>query len=218
MNHYYVYIQQWGNTSMASCYDAYTDNPFLMKQYVKQMTQYLKQSGYVGPVVDNSVREIDVKSEKELISILNRSEIAYSFSEENKLWAIHSEFNGIALVINYATYSKFNETILVSNELTKIDNNFYRLCSPLSINYISKYLTPEASVMLIPMLQLIYEGHRRLHAAIMDRGDYGLLLIDREESELWFIIDECLEVSRFVAMDILKIFKYYSAPFYTNEF
>ena len=55
MKTYYVYAQAWSNLTMASCYDAYTDNEFLMREYIKELETILRNSGYIGKSILSDV-------------------------------------------------------------------------------------------------------------------------------------------------------------------
>lgn len=214
MTKYYVYAQTWSDSTMASCYDAYTDNPFLMKEYVEQMDTFLKRSGYVGPCVRNNLLEIEEENEESLLNLLLRMKIGFSMSKENKLWSIHSEFAQSTVITNQSIYSKFIETIVIKGEVRKIDANIYRLSRPANLTYITRYMNPNIADDIIHIIKLLYETHRRIKDSVERNGDYyGLISKDRKESELWFLINESMELSRFIEMDVLKIFKFFSAPF-----
>ena len=214
MPKYYVYAQGWSNSNIASCYDAYTDNPYIMKEFINQMDRYLKNSGYIGPCIRSDLLEIESENEDSLIKLLARMKIGFSMSTENKLWSITNEFNQTTVVTNRAIYSKFIETIIVSNEIRKIDVNLYRLSRPGTLTYITAYMREDVANEILKTIKLIYNAHMLIKEAIeRDGGDYGILAKDRKESELWFIIDEGTELLRFMEMDILKIFKFFSAPF-----
>lgn len=214
MTKYYVYAQQWSDTTMANCYDAYTDNPFLMKEYVEQMDGFLKKAGYVSPYVRNDLVEIEADTEESLLNLLRRMEIGFSMSKENKLWSIHSKFAQTTVITNHEIYSKFIETIVIKGEIRKIDANIYRLSRPANLTYITRYLNPDVADDIIHIIKLLYETHRRIKDSVERNGDfYGLISKDRKESELWFLINESMELSRFIEMDVLKIFKFFSAPF-----
>ena len=100
MTKYYVYTQQWCDTSIANCYDAYTDNEFLMKEYLDQIDLCLKNSGYISPAIRNDILEIESKSEEHLIDLLDKMEIGNFMSKENKLWAIDNDFTKSRVIIN----------------------------------------------------------------------------------------------------------------------
>ena len=76
MTKYYVYTQQWCDTSIANCYDAYTDNEFLMKEYLDQIDLCLKNSGYISPAIRNDILEIKasggIKTYKDAIELINK--------------------------------------------------------------------------------------------------------------------------------------------------
>ena len=209
MTKYYVYTQQWCDTSIANCYDAYTDNEFLMKEYLDQIDLCLKNSGYISPAIRNDILEIESKSEEHLIDLLDNMEIGNFMSKENKLWAIDNDFTKSRVIINDKIYDKFIETFIVTDEIAKINHNLYRLSRPQAMIYLNKYLNEDISKNVLLYIKILSDARKNFTFKSNAPGTYGMITKNRFTSGIWDTISECYEVSRFIEMDILKIIKFW---------
>lgn len=198
MMHFYVYIQNWGNTISTSMYNSYTDNEFMMNRYVTQINNILTRGMYKTDRTLDCIFEVDVKSEDELISQVQLLQRASLFSKDNKLYALHGHVNEQTCVyVNKVIYNNFNEKFIVYGELTKLRADLYRMSSSTMMDAIWRYLNHQYSDIVIMMLMGIH-------------NQYVTLVNMRNSSyEVWDVVDVAEELLRFITIDIMKIVMFY---------
>lgn len=210
MIHYYVYIQNWGTPMSAMTYNAYTDNEFLMMQYIKQIEYILEENHYIGKGLLESVTEFDFKSETDLLNFLSRTEDAYTMTRENKLYSVHSEFNNLTVFINHMIYIRFYDNIITCNEILKMNSDLYRISSPKMLSVISSYVNRDYSEIILDILKRIYTQHEMLRESVHISDEYLVM----STFKIWEIVDVVIELLRFMNIDIMEIFRLQSLPFY----
>lgn len=208
MIHYYVYIQDWGSTLNAKDYNAYTDNEFMMIQYLKQIEFILTKNHYVGKSLLNSVKEDDFESESDLLQFLNGTEEGAIFSKENKIYSINSEFNDYTIYLNRMIHARFYDGLFTGNELTKLKADLYRMSSPRMVETIFNYVNKPYSTLILNILKSIHERYIALSEALHDDGDYMIM----STNEIWETIDIVPELLRYMNIEIMEIFRL-SIPF-----
>lgn len=202
MSKYYIYTQPMSDSFMACCYDAYTDNPYIMREYVRQMDEYLKNGGYIGPVYRDGLFEIEAENEDSLFNLLMRMKIGFPMSSGNKLWSIDDGITQVPIITNELIYDRFIEELIISNGIKRIGFNLYRVSRPEILTYVQKYMRDDISEKLLRVFKIIYDTYELIRKT---DETYTLISSNRLESELWNIINEGVELSRFMSVDISKI-------------
>ena len=204
MTKYYIYSQTFASKNIGYHYDAYTDNPYLIRKYNSDIEKYLINSKYyVPPVYYNNITEVESENEEKMIHLVNRMEITSPLSKDNKLWLLNSQNSDNSIVLNDSTYNKFIEKFILTNEAPKMDHDLYRLSRPKTIAYLSKYLRSNVFNEIVGPITMLYNAHKRIKY-ISGELNQPLITRNRLESELWYIIDECNELDRFIQMDIKR--------------
>lgn len=210
MSHYYIYTQSWSSSIRANSYNAYTDNEFMMIEYIKQIGHILEQNQYIGGDLSKSVIEVDFKSESELLYSLNCTEAGFLFTRENKICLYHSDLNNHTVFLNQAIYSRFCEELTNYNEILKLRADYYRMSSPTLVETVIKYISKPYLPTILDMYKVIHEQYVSLTDLVNDNNGYYIKIND----ELWEIVDVVPTLLRFINIDIMKLFRLEMLPFY----